>query len=138
MPLTGTDKASVISELVRHLCDVYSLDSFGEILDGVLEREEMMSTGVGHGLAIPHAKIDGISSPKIVGGISPAGIEFEAIDERPARIFFLVVSPKCESCEHVKILSELSRIMNNPDVRDKVTSAEDGTAVIEVLRNHER
>jgi len=137
IPLLSKDKASIIDELVQHLCDVYSLDSYDEILGSVLEREEMMSTGVGFGIAIPHAKNDKITAPKMVAGIAESGIYFDSIDHRPAKIFFLLVSPKNDSGEHVRILSELSRILNNPKARDEVAAAEDGQQLVDALHRFE-
>ena len=135
--LESTDKASVIIELVKHLCDTYSLNDSDSILDSVLEREEMMSTGVGYGIAIPHAKIDNLSSQKLVAGISTKGVNFDSIDRRPAKIFFLLISPKCDSGQHVQVLSKLSRILNNADVRESICSAENGDEFVSVLKRFE-
>ncbi|MCK5833357.1 PTS sugar transporter subunit IIA [bacterium] len=137
IPLTSSDKISIIEELTQLLCDVYSIDSSAEIFDSVLEREEMMSTGVGYGLAIPHAKVDKISIPKIVAGISEKGVYFDSIDHRPARIFFLLVSPKNDCGEHVRILSELSRIMNNPRVREEILTAQTSAQFVDILGKFE-
>ena len=137
IPLESADKASVIAELVGHLCDTYSLANVDRILDLVLAREEMMSTGVGYGIAIPHAKIDDISSAKLVAGTSPVGVDFDSIDRRPARIFFLLVSPKNDSAEHVMILSKLSRILNNSAVREALLATGNGADFVATLKRFE-
>ena len=135
--LNASDKHAVISELVDLLCDVYALKDKNEILNSILEREEMMSTGVGYGVAIPHAKIGSVSSPKMVSGLSRKGIDFDSIDGEPVKIFFLLISPKNGSGEHVRILSELSRILNNPEAREKVLSAETDKDFLETVKSYE-
>lgn len=135
--LNSTEKSAVIGELVELLCDVYGLKSKDDILKAILEREEMMSTGVGYGVAIPHAKTDVVSSPKMVAGLSKNGIDFDSIDGQPARIFFLLISPKNGSGEHVRILSELSRILNNPEAREKALSAQNDKEFLETIKFYE-
>ena len=138
IPLESINKPAVIAELVDLLCRVYGLEYKGKILDAILEREEMMSTGVGYGIAIPHAKMDEISSPKLVGGIAPAGIDFGAVDGRPSTIFFLLVSPRNGSGDHVRILSGLSRILHDPEVREEALSANTQEEFIDVLKEHDK
>jgi fructose-specific phosphotransferase system IIA component len=135
--LNASDKRTVIAELVELLCDVYGLKNKDEILESVLEREEMMSTGVGYGVAIPHTKLGLVNSPKMVAGLSGKGIDFDSIDGEPAKIFFLLISPKNGSGEHVRILSELSRILNNPEAREKVLSAETDKDFLEIVKSYE-
>ncbi|RKZ31984.1 PTS fructose transporter subunit IIA [bacterium] len=137
IPLESENKPSVITELVDLLCEVYNLRIKNEILAAVLEREEILSTGVGYGIAIPHAKMDDISSPKMVAGLSPDGIEFDSVDGKPARIFFLLISPKNGSGDHVHILSELSRILNNPVTREEILKSKNAGDFIDTLKKNE-
>ena len=133
LELDSRDKASVIKELVSLLCEVYGLDE-KKVLEAVLKREEMMSTGVGYGVAIPHAKIEGITTPKLVGGLVREGLDFDSIDGRPAKIFFLLVSPREGAGDHVNILSELSKILNKPEAREEILAAGDAGEFIAALR----
>lgn len=135
--LEATEKAAVIEELVGLLCDAYELHSKRTILAAVLEREEMMSTGIGYGVAVPHAKIEGFSSARIVAGLTEEGIDFAAIDGKPVRIFFLLVSPKNGSSEHVGILSRLSRILNKTEAREDLLSAKNEAEFLRVLDKFE-
>ncbi len=137
IPLDSQSKASVLEELVDLLCNVYDLDMKGEILEAVLEREELMSTGVGYGIAIPHAKLDSINSSKLVGGITAGGIDFDSVDMKPAKIFFLLVSPRNGSGDHVRILSGLSRILHSPDVRVEVINSSTPEELIGVLKKYD-
>ncbi|MGC9315609.1 MAG: PTS sugar transporter subunit IIA [bacterium] len=137
IPLDSQSKAAVLEELVDLLCNVYDLDMKGEILEAVLEREELMSTGVGYGIAIPHAKLASINSSKLVGGIAASGIDFDSVDMQPAKIFFLLVSPRNGSGDHVRILSGLSRILHSPDVREEVINSSTPEELIGVLKKHD-
>lgn len=137
IPLDSLTKPAILKELVDLLCDVYDLNQKSEILDAILEREEVMSTGVGYGLAIPHAKVDFINTSKLVGGIAPVGIEYDSVDGKPAQIFFLLVSPRNGSGDHVRILSALSRILHSPEVREKVIQSTTPDEFIEILKKHE-
>ena len=135
--LAAKDKPTAITEMVDLLCTVYNIKDKSEILAAILEREEMMSTGVGFGIAIPHAKIEDLSAIKMVAGLSEVPIDFDSIDGEPARIFFLMISPKNGSGEHVRILSELSRILNNREVRDEVLGATNPGEFIDIFKKYE-
>ncbi|HDR90918.1 MAG TPA: PTS sugar transporter subunit IIA [candidate division Zixibacteria bacterium] len=137
IPLDAQTKPEVLVELVDLLCDIHELDSRSEIIDAVLEREELMSTGVGYGIAIPHAKLDFISSSKLVGGISATGIDFDSVDMKPAKIFFLLISPRNGSGDHVRILSGLSRILHSPEVREEVINSTSAEEIIAILKRHD-
>ncbi len=137
IPLDSQTKPTVLKELVDLLCDVFDLEQKAEILDAILEREELMSTGVGYGIAIPHAKLDFINSSKLVGGIAPIGIDFDSMDGSPAQIFFLLVSPRNGSGDHVRILSGLSRILHSPEVREEVINSTTPEELIQSIKKHE-
>lgn len=137
IPLESQTKPAVLKELVDLLCKVYELDKKGEIMEAVLEREELMSTGVGYGIAIPHAKLDFINTSKLVGGIAPSGIEFDSVDGKPAQIFFMLVSPRNGSGDHVRILSGLSRILHSQEVRDLVISSSTSEDLIEAIKKYD-
>lgn len=137
IPLDSSTKPEVLKELVDLLCKIHELKPRSEILNAILEREEVMSTGVGYGLAIPHAKLDFINSSKLVGGIAPAGIDFDSVDGKPAQIFFLLVSPRNGSGDHVRILSALSRILHSPEVRDEVIQSSTPDELIQTLKRNE-
>jgi PTS system fructose-specific IIA component/PTS system nitrogen regulatory IIA component len=80
-----------------------------DILAAILEREELGSTGIGRGVAVPHAKCDGIS--RLFGAVAefPAGVDFESLDRRPVRVVYLIVSPKNRPAEHLRILESIAQ-----------------------------
>ena len=88
--LRARTKRDAIGELVELLESAHGLDSHGEILDRVLRREAMMSTGIGNGVAIPHGKARSVDRMLAACAIAPSGIEFESVDGEPARLFILL------------------------------------------------
>jgi len=137
VPLDSVNKNEVIGELTDLLCNSHGLHNRDEIYDAMVKRERDMSTGVGHGLAIPHAKIDSIEIPLMVAGISPGGIDFESVDGRPAYIFIMLLSPTDSTNEHVRILSELSMILNSQEARSEVLSSSNSREFLSVIKSHE-
>jgi mannitol/fructose-specific phosphotransferase system IIA component (Ntr-type) len=121
LPLRGASK----EELIRHLVEALPVDSTDRdpILRAVLEREEVMSTGIGRGVAIPHAKSDRVSGLMAAVGIAEEPLPFDAIDKNPVRIFFLIVSGPGTSSPHIKALSMISRVLNDDRRKEALVSA---------------
>lgn len=115
VPLVSTDKASVINELIDVLIDAkhLTLEQRDSIVDAVRNRESLGSTGIGHGVAIPHAKTDAVKQMRLVVGVSRLPIDFDSIDKEPVRIFFLVLAPIGESGPHVETLAAIARTCNS-------------------------
>lgn len=111
VPLVATDKVSVIDELIDVLIDAKHLSPHQRegIVDAVRKREALGSTGIGHGVAIPHAKTDAVKQIRLVVGVSRIPIDFDAVDKEPVRIFFLVLAPLGESGPHVETLAAIAR-----------------------------
>src|SRR5258705_1665572 len=114
--LKATAKREAMVELVELLESGHGLDSQGEILDQVMRREAMMSTGIGNGVAIPHGKARAVDRMIAACGISPPGIEFDAVDAEPAHLFILLVSPESVGTPHVKVLANISRLLKEESV----------------------
>ena len=122
VPLAATDKPGVIAELTRHLVD-RSGGSFDDVLAAVLEREAVLSTGIGFGVAIPHARSAGVRDLAVVGGRTGAGVAYDGIDGEPVRLFFMIVGPEESAGLHVKILSRIARLVRLDAVRRELTEA---------------
>lgn len=135
--LSGTDKESVLGEMATHLCQTYSENS-AELPDdaGVLSltpefvrqalisRERLGSTGVGEGVAIPHAKIPGLNSLVATFGRKPEGVAFESIDKQPVRLIFVLLVPEHSAGTHLKALARISRLLKDASFRDRLLSLE--------------
>jgi PTS system nitrogen regulatory IIA component len=122
VPLDATDKPGVIAELTRHLVN-RSGGSFDEVLAAVLEREAVLSTGIGFGVGIPHARSAGVRELTVVGGTTGAGVGYDGIDGEPVRLFFMIVGPEESAGLHVKILSRIARLVRVETVRRELTEA---------------
>ena len=122
--LNSTDKQEVLSQMAQFMTSLYDLPNAESIGQKILERESDMSTGIGYGIAIPHARITGIDRLYMVAGRSDKGIEFNAIDEQPVHLIFIMISPTNTSTDHTQILSSLSRIMSYEEVRRKLLTAD--------------
>ena len=131
LPLRGGSKEEIIRRLVDAL-PVEGGDREG-ILRAVLEREKVMSTGIGRGVAIPHAKTDQVSGLMAAIGISEEPLPFEAIDKKPVRIFFLIVSDPGTSSPHLKALSMISRVLNDGNRKEALVEARTVEEVLAAL-----
>ena len=118
LSLAARDKESCIKELVQLLEAAHGVNTRGEILSKVLQRESMMSTGIGNGVAIPHGKTRLLDHLVAACGVSVPGIEFDSMDGEPASLFILLVSPESLRGPHVKALANVSRLLKEETVRD--------------------
>lgn len=120
----GADtKREAIVELVELLESAHSCQSQGEILDRVLRREAMMSTGIGNGVAIPHGKARAAERMMAACAVAPEGLDFESEDGQPAFLFILFVSPENAATQHVKVLANISRLFKEESVRRTLREA---------------
>ena len=124
VPLEGKDKESVITELVDVLDAAGVLADRQQVLQAVLLREQMRSTGIGSGIAIPHGKCDAVSELVMAIGISPDGIDFQSVDDKPVKIVILLVSPSDQSGPHIQALARISRLMLDEQFRQQLEQAE--------------
>ncbi len=131
--LQARAKREAIAELVQLLESAHGLQSQGEILDRVLRREAMMSTGIGNGIAIPHGKARMVDRLVAAVGIAPEGIEFESVDGEPATLFVLLVAPESGGALHVKVLANISRLLKEETVRRSLREAASPDAFMAAL-----
>jgi PTS system nitrogen regulatory IIA component len=134
--LTSTDKAMVLAELVAPVVAIYPEVDPGKALRVLLDRENLGSTGIGDGVAIPHGKMDSLKEIVIVAGRSREGIDFEALDHKPCRIFFLVLAPEHVAGMHLRILAQISRLLSDDGFRGAFLGAADLDSLWDVLSRH--
>jgi len=143
VPLEGSlrddaGKESVIEELVDLLPDAANPDLRAEILKAVLHREAQMSTGIGEGIAIPHGSASIESDLVISAGLAgEPGIEYKAIDKKPARIFFLLVARQGVRTQHLQALAHIARLMKNKTVYERLLNAPDANTFLNILKEVE-
>jgi mannitol/fructose-specific phosphotransferase system IIA component (Ntr-type) len=131
--LASTDKQEVLTQMARYMVSLHDIPNGDSIAQKILERESDMSTGIGYGIAIPHGRINGIDKLYMIAGRSDKGIEFNAIDEEPVHLIFMMISPANTSTDHTNILSVLSRIMSYEDVRTKLLTADSADSFLDII-----
>ena len=109
--LTSTDKQSVIRELVHALVENNQLNADEQegIVQAILKREELGSTGIGRGVAVPHTKHPSVDNPVGTVGISQEGVDFQSLDGEQVHLFFLLISPPDRPSDHLRALENISR-----------------------------
>lgn len=131
LPLKNHEKEKVIEEMVDHLYLKKKIKNRDKILKAILDREQVMSTGVGEGVALPHGKAEGVRDVVVALGISNADIDFHSIDNKPVRLIFMLIGPPDKAGPHLKALSHISGLMRQPDFRQRLLQA---TTVPEVMQ----
>ena len=121
--LQATDKIGVIREFSRLLKSTSSIENEEDLVRILIERESLGSTGIGDGVAIPHAKMHLLPEMIVAFGRSSGGIDFESLDEKPVYLFFLLVTPDDMPGDHLKALARISRVLKNPLIREKLRQA---------------
>jgi PTS system nitrogen regulatory IIA component len=130
--LTGTDKKSVLEELVVPVSKISGINA--DLLVKVLmDREQLGSTGIGGGVGIPHGKLKDLDSLVLGFGLSRNGVDFESMDGKPTHIFFLLLTPENSTGLHLKLLARISRLLKNESFRDKLLNAVDPDEIFSVI-----
>ena len=137
IPLTGKNRDACIHELIELLVGKNKINNRDSIFSAVLEREKIMTTGVGNGIAIPHCKHPDSPEFAVCLGVQSAGIQFDAIDKKPVKIVFLLVGPENNPGLHIKLLSRISRLMSNEELRSQILSCENNTDAFSVIQEEE-
>lgn len=132
------NKQDLINRVVDLLEPKVSQDQLEKIRKAVFDREEIMSTGVGKKLAIPHGKTDSIYDIFASFAILDDSVEFDSIDNRPVKMVFLLVGPEDKSSLHIKLLSRISRLMNSSTFRNKLFQCEDSDEIFETFKTEEK
>ena len=131
--LSGETKIDVIKELLDHMHKLGVVSNYDIALNDILIRENHLSTGLENGIAIPHAKTDGVDKLAIVFGIKKNGIDFESLDAQPANLIFLVLSPKNTSGPHIQALALISRNLSINSNRERLKSSKNRDEIAEIL-----
>jgi len=131
-------KEEIINELIDLFKDDPRVSNINDVKTCVLEREKIMSTGVGKGFAIPHGKTNSISDIIAAFGKSEKPIDYDALDGEPVHLVFLLVGKDAFVGKHIKLLSRISRLMNGDDFREKLLNAKDKNEILQVFKEEEK
>ncbi|NOZ61924.1 MAG: PTS sugar transporter subunit IIA [Calditrichaeota bacterium] len=137
IPLKSQDKISAIKEMVDHLYEKKKIASRDKILQAILDREKVMSTGVGGHVAIPHGKAEGVKEIVASIAITENDVDFHSIDNEPVRLIFLLVGPPDKTGPHLKALSRISRLLTLKDFRNKLLHSRTPQEVMRVIEEGE-
>ena len=132
------NKNDVINELVDLLKGDERVTDLEEIRKCVIEREEKMSTGVGKGFAIPHGKTNSVTDILAAFGKSETPIEYNSLDGEPVHLVFLLIGKENLLAKHIKLLSRISRLMNNEDFRRKLVEASSQDEILKIFEEEEQ
>ena len=127
---------AAIRELAGLLTDDDAIQNHKQFVSDVIRREQSSTTGIGHGVAVPHAHEDFIQRQILALGISKEGVDFGSVDGNPVRIIALLATPKKHHKKHMELLAGLSRMLQHENVRESLIEAGDAAAVVEVFTSY--
>ena len=127
-------KDDLLKEMVLLLTNTGNVRDWEMVLSDVLSREKIMSTGMEKGIAIPHAKSDGVIAPCVAVCVKKDGIDFGSIDKEPSKIFFMIVSPKKANSPHLQMLASISSIVRNKETLSKILEAKNSDEICKILK----
>jgi len=133
LDLTSKSKKDVIKELSQMLFDADKISDLDKFVSEIEAREELSTTGVGYGIAIPHAKTKFVKTPALAFGKSKEGIDYDSMDEKPAHIFFMIAAPSDGANLHLQTLAKLSRKLIDEDFRNGLKNASSKEQILEIL-----
>jgi nitrogen PTS system EIIA component len=134
--VSGKTAQAVLAELSRPLAAAHKLDP-QRLLDTLLEREKLGSTGIGDGIAIPHGKVSSLPVLMASFGRSKSGIDFKAIDGKPTYLFFTLFAPENSAGAHLKALARISRIFKSPAFRESILKAADAAEIYRLIETED-
>jgi PTS system fructose-specific IIC component/PTS system nitrogen regulatory IIA component len=132
------NKEKAFKELVTFFCKAEKSKSRDVILDAVIAREEMMSTGIFKGIAVPHCKTSAVETMHCVLGISHKGVQYDSLDGQLVYLLFMIISPMDEPEKHLKLLKHLAELIEIPQFQAELLSKNDPESVFNSLCKFEK
>src|SRR5216684_360005 len=136
--LLATTKKGVLEELVNLLAKDGKVKDAKTTVDVLIEREKLGSTGIGQGIAIPHAKTDQASQVAAAFGLSRRGVQFDSLDGEPVNIFFLLVAPPDAAALHLKALARISRLLKDKFFRQALRETRTPAEILKLIKEEDR
>jgi len=135
--LPGTTKGDILNAMIELAATSDRVIDKEKMRSAILEREKIMSTGVGSGFAIPHGKTDAVQDIVAAFAITEQPIDYQSLDDQPVRIVFLLVGKDNSVGPHIKLLSRISRLMNKEEFRKKLIDAESPSEILQIFKQEE-
>ncbi|HOP85145.1 MAG TPA: PTS sugar transporter subunit IIA [Syntrophorhabdaceae bacterium] len=136
--LKASNKKDAIYEMCETLKKSGLIENVQEVVNVILERERLGSTGIGEGIAIPHGKMKGIKNILCVLGKSEKGIDFDSIDKKPVHIIVLLLAPEGSASMHLKMLSRISKILRDTHIRNRLLELKDARDIYFYILEEDR
>jgi len=131
--LKSRKKTELLEEMISNISEkVGGLDR-KKVLETVIEREKLGTTGIGNGIAIPHGKVKGVDEIRVFFGRSKKGIDFDSMDKMPVYLFFMILAPENSAAAHLKILASISHLFRNQGLRTDLMKAESRSEIYEII-----
>jgi fructose-specific phosphotransferase system IIA component len=135
--LPGETKDEIINAMIDLAGTQKQVADMERMRTAILDREKIMSTGVGSGFAIPHGKTDAVTDIVAAFAVTAQPIDYQSLDDQPVRLVFLLVGRDNMVGPHIKLLSRISRLMNKEDFRKRLLEAETPKDILEIFRQEE-
>ncbi len=133
VPLISDTKTEVIKELIHVLKNAEKISEFEAIYDAIIAREDLGTTGMEYGIAVPHAKTPAVQNLTAAIGISPDGVAFGAIDGKPSQLIFLILAPPGQSGPYIELLAEIAHITRSKSFCEMLISATSAKEVMNIF-----
>ena len=137
LDVKSTDKVNIIKELARLHEKTGVLNDYDGYVKALMAREEQSSTGIGEGIAIPHAKTEFVKKPALAMGRKPEGIDYDSLDGEPATLFFMIAAPDGANNTHIETLAKLSQLLLDDDFKEALENAATSDEIIEIINKTE-
>lgn len=128
----------ILAQLIAPLASGGFVDDTADVLAALISREEVLSTGIGLGIAVPHAISGSLTDPHLVIGLSEGGVDFKSIDGGPVNVFFVLLSPRESAGHHIRMLARIARLARHPEFVDALRTTKDPELVVAHIDRYER
>jgi Kef-type K+ transport system membrane component KefB len=135
--LKARSRVEAVAELAAVAANACNLEA-SEISDGAMLREQLMPTGIGNSIAVPHARMRGVTETIIAVGLSAAGIDFDSPDGHPAHVILLIITPAHDDGIQLEILADIAKVFRNDDICHKIAKVESYTEFLALIRSYSR
>ena len=133
--LSGDTKQAVLQELVETMGSVFGFKDFDLLNEAIFRREELMSTGIGLGIAVPHVRLAGVGEMMVVLGVQPDGIaDYDSIDGAPVNLILMIVAGEGQHAEHLKLLATIVTALKDDALRSRILKAASPEEIYELLK----
>lgn len=135
--LNATEKRGILEELAAYMSSHHSRIDRALLAKVLIEREQLASTAIGEGVAIPHGKLGTVGEIVACLGRAPTGVEFDSMDGQPTYLFFVLVAPESSTGAHLKALARISRVFKDPEFRKRLLAAPDAESMYQVVSDED-